>query len=80
MRTDVGGNKRLKLLTLIAAYADANEPSPAALTLCRTLKIDIVTLDRLLKRLEQDGHIEVAWQSGRDQRNVYTVHVNGGAT
>jgi DNA-binding MarR family transcriptional regulator len=78
MRTDVGGKKRLKLLVLIAAYADAGEPSPAAQTLAERVGVDIPTFDALLKRLQRDGHLKVARQKGRQRRNVYELHLDGG--
>jgi DNA-binding PadR family transcriptional regulator len=78
MRLDVGGKKRLKLIVLLGAYLDANEPSPSAQTLSERLGIDIRTLDALLKLLQRDGFLEIAWQKGRNRRNVYTVHLDGG--
>jgi len=61
------------LYVLLAAYADAGEASPSAATLCKRLGIDIKTLDALLRRLERDGHLRVAWRQGPSQRNVYSL-------
>jgi hypothetical protein len=73
MRLDTGGGKRLRLLVLLAAFADAGEPSPSAKTLRERLGVDIKTLDALLKRLECDRFLEVAWRSGPNGRNVYRI-------
>jgi hypothetical protein len=77
MRVDAGGGKRRKLLTLVAAYADAGEASPSLRTLASGLKVNWQSAEALLKLLERDGFLEVAWRQGRDQRNVYTVRLNG---
>jgi DNA-binding MarR family transcriptional regulator len=75
MRTNPGGRKRLKLLVLLAAYADAEEPSPPARALAERLGIQISDLDRLLKRLQRDGYLTVAWRKGPNERNVYTLRL-----
>jgi hypothetical protein len=81
MRVDCGGNTRLKLLVLIAAYADAGEPSPPVSVLARRLGIKRVQdLDPLLKRLALDGHIEIAWRASEPgpsgaRRNVYRLRL-----
>jgi DNA-binding transcriptional regulator YhcF (GntR family) len=79
MRTDVGGRKRLKLFVLVCAYLDAGEPSPAVRTLASTLKVNWQAVDALLKQLERDGFLEIAWQQGRDRRNVYRIGKRGRA-
>jgi DNA-binding MarR family transcriptional regulator len=81
MRVDCGGKKRLKLLVLLAAYADAGEPSPPARVLAERLGIQVPDLDRLLKALQRDGHLKVAWRAGERgksgaRKNVYTLHLD----
>jgi hypothetical protein len=76
MRIGAGGKKRLKLLVLLAAYADAGEPSPPARVLAERLEINIDALDGLLRQLERDGYLTVAWRKGADRRNVYTLHLD----
>jgi hypothetical protein len=81
MRVDPGGNKRRKLLVLIAAYADAGEPSPPVKALARRLGIrKVQDVDHLLRRLARDGHVEVAWRAsepgpGGARRNVYRLRL-----
>jgi len=77
MRTDCGGKKRLKLLVLIAAYADAGEASPRAMTLCERLGIDMGTFDQLLARLQKDGFLKVHRRTGPNRRNRYELFLNG---
>ncbi len=79
MRTDTGGKKRLRLLVLIAAFADAGGVSPPARGLCRRLGIEKVKdLDHLLKALARDGHLEVGWRAGEPgksggRKNIYRL-------
>jgi DNA-binding Lrp family transcriptional regulator len=61
MLAPVGGTKRRKLLVLIAAYADAGEPSPPMRQLSDRLGLPAKVIDRLLDRLEQDGWLTVEW-------------------
>jgi len=78
MHVDAGGQKRLKLLALIAAYLDAGERSPAAMTLCERLGVDIKTFDALLKCLQRDGFLKVHWRRGPGHRNIYELHLDRG--
>jgi hypothetical protein len=74
---DIEGAKRRKLLCLLAAYADAGEPSPPMRELVRRLGLPKRTnIDGLLKLLERDGFLRVRWGSQeRDERNVYDLRL-----
>lgn len=68
------GPRRSKLLALLAAYADAGEPSPAARTLARGLRCSIRKLDHLLDALEREGVIEVErGDKAKFKRNRYRL-------
>jgi hypothetical protein len=72
----VGGVKRLKVLALLGAYADAGEPSPPARELLRRLgwpptQSNMRRFDVLLARLQLDGWLAVERRPG--QRNAYRV-------
>jgi hypothetical protein len=86
-KQDVGGQKRRRLLCLVAAYADAGEPSPPAYELARRAGIPLnpspQVFDGLLKALVRDGLLEVRWKAGKPgptggRRNVYTLKLDGG--
>jgi hypothetical protein len=81
-RQDVGGQKRRRLLCLIAAFADAGEPSPPVNVLARQANLGgWRVVDGLLAALERDGFIQVRWAGGYGKgRNAYTLRLdrNGG--
>lgn len=64
-----------KLLALIAAYADAGEPSPRAKVLQRRAGFDYMAqVDGNLRRLEEAGLLEIQWgDQKKKQRNRYRV-------
>lgn len=72
MRVETG-EKRRKLLVLIAAYADAGEESPAVATLAARTGLKVKKLDLLLCSLTRDGHLHVT--RTRNKRNRYQVTV-----
>jgi DNA-binding MarR family transcriptional regulator len=80
MRVDAGGTKRLKLLVLIAAYADAGEPSPAAGTLAARMQLPVPAVDQLLAALERQGLVEVVrGDVTKHERNTYRLRLTGDA-
>lgn len=76
-----------KLLCLIAAYADAGQPSPTVRNLARrvgfTGKHRAMKIDKRLRELERDGVLVVTWADKearqRGERNEYELRIGRGA-
>jgi DNA-binding MarR family transcriptional regulator len=77
-KVPAGGAQRRKLLLLLAAYADAGEPSPPVRQLAKRLRMPIGGVDALLKLLERDGHLVVHWRAGDGRRNLYELRLGEG--
>jgi hypothetical protein len=73
----IEGGKRRKRLCLLAAYADAGEPSPRVRDLARITGFEVPQIDQLLRTLQRDGHLNVRWRASSHQqrRNVYELHL-----
>jgi len=72
-----------KLLALIAAFADAGEPSPTVRDLAKRVgfagKYWIKKLDKRLRELERDGVLVVHWgDKSQLERNRYQLTFVGG--
>jgi hypothetical protein len=68
MRTDVGGRKRLKVLVIIAAFADAGRTDPTIRELAERTKLPRNTVVQLIEKLEEDGHLAIAPKDGAGNR------------
>jgi len=73
MRVPVGGNKRRKVLVLIAAFLDTGESSPSIRQLSERCHLDRPLVCQLVSRLARDGLIEVEWRAGPERRNIYRL-------
>jgi hypothetical protein len=70
----IGGNKRKRLLALLAAFADAGEERPPVRLLARQARLGSrKAVVQLLKQLEEDRWIRVSWASGYGERNRYRL-------
>jgi predicted transcriptional regulator len=75
-RLDIEGNKRRKVLVVIAAYQDAGS-TPSVRDIAKRCGLrDWRHVDVLLKRLRKDGLLQVKKESGK--RNVYSLTCLGG--
>jgi DNA-binding transcriptional ArsR family regulator len=79
-RTPVGGDKRRRLLCLLAAYADVGVDDPPIRSLSRRLRLPVPTIDELLKQLERDGLVSIRWKAGQPnteghRRNRYELRL-----
>ncbi|HWK30116.1 MAG TPA: MarR family transcriptional regulator [Solirubrobacter sp.] len=76
----VGDARRLKVLALIAAHADAGCPNPTIGELAMRLGERRVTVVRLIDRLEADGLLAVhrSGASRRSRVTRYELRLEGG--
>ncbi|MDG6104008.1 helix-turn-helix domain-containing protein [Dactylosporangium aurantiacum] len=70
----VGGNDRLVLLAIADNAADDGTNAwPSLHTLARKTLLDVRTVRRIVRRLEEGGHLHVALAAGPGGVNRYTV-------
>jgi hypothetical protein len=82
-RSPVAGNERLVLLAIAdSAEDDGRNAWPSVATLARKTRLDPRTVQRVIRRLQDSGHLAVATAAGRGGANVYSVLMNptGAAT
>lgn len=70
----VAGNERLVLLAIADCADDEGRNAwPSMRTLAHKTRLDVRTVQRIVRRLQQGGHIAVFPAAGRGGANVYTV-------
>lgn len=70
----VGGTERLVLLALADSADDTGANAwPSVATLARKTRVDERTVQRIIRRLEEAGHLVVEATSGGRRSNRYTV-------
>jgi hypothetical protein len=75
----VGGTERLVLLAIADCAADDGTNAwPALSTLARKTLLDERTVRRIIRRLEDGGHLAVAVAAGPNGTNRYAVIMSGG--
>ncbi|HMA46989.1 MAG TPA: helix-turn-helix domain-containing protein [Frankiaceae bacterium] len=68
------GTARLVLLAIADTADDAGGNAwPSVATLARKTRLDVRTVQRVIRRLVAGGHLRVAPTAGRGGTNVYTV-------
>jgi hypothetical protein len=73
----VAGNERLVLLAVADSADDGRNAWPSVATLARKTRLDPRTVQRVVRRLRDGGHLAVATAAGRGGANVYAVLMNG---
>ncbi|MGC5381235.1 helix-turn-helix domain-containing protein [Micromonospora sp. DT68] len=74
----VGGTERLVLLAIADCAADDGSNAwPSIATLARKTRVDSRTVQRVIRRLADDGHLLVNATTGGRKSNTYTVVMAG---
>ncbi len=77
-KSPTAGNERLVLLAIAdTADDDGRNAWPSMSTLARKTRLDIRTVQRVIRRLEGSGQLVVEVAAGRAGTNVYTVVMGG---
>jgi DNA-binding MarR family transcriptional regulator len=77
-KIDAGGDKRRKLLCLLAAYADAGIDDPSIAQLAKRAQIPRGIVVVVVEKLEAAGLLAVyRGDPTRQERNRYTLYLDG---